>query len=331
MSPNATLADAAPAAQTAEALGVRSVWFGETKHDPLLSVALAAHETDVVRVGTGVSIAFARSPMTLAVAANDLQVISRGRFNLGLGSQVKPHITRRFSMPWSHPAGRMREFVLAMRAIWASWQDGADLDFRGDFYTHTLMTPFFDPGPSEWGAPKVYLAGVGERMIEVAGEVGDGFLAHGFTTARHLREVALPALARGRAAAGQDLSDFEVSGVPFLVSGRDEDEFAASRRAAREQIAFYASTPAYRGVLELHGWGEMQTDLTLLSKQGRWAEMAELIDDEVLEQFAVVAEPSQLAACMRARFEDVLTAVRISRQPWMDDEMLSSVINDFEE
>jgi probable F420-dependent oxidoreductase len=224
----------------------------------------------------------------LAQIANDLQLASEGRFLLGLGSQIKPHIEKRFSMPWSKPAARMREFVLAMRAIWDSWQNDTKLDFRGEFYTHTLMTPFFNPGPNPYGQPKVFLAGVGEKMTEVAGEVCDGFLAHGFTTERYLKEVTVPALERGLAKAGKKREDFEISYPAFVVTDEKSDQFV------RQQLSFYASTPAYRGVLELHGWGDLQTELNSLSKQGEWKQMGTLIDDDVRNAFAVEGTVEEL-------------------------------------
>jgi probable F420-dependent oxidoreductase len=254
-------------------------------------------------------VAFARNPMNLAQIGWDLQAASQGRFILGLGSQIKPHITKRFSMPWSHPAARMREMILAIRAIWASWNDGTKLDFQGDFYTHTLMTPFFNPGPNPHGNAKIFLAGVGELMTEVAGEVCDGFLCHGFTTERYLREVTLPALARGAAKGGRQVSDIEISGPAFVVTGTNEQEMAASVQGTKQQIAFYGSTPAYRGVLELHGWGGLQDDLNKMSKEGRWKEMGELIDDEILHTFAVVGEPEQIASGLQDRYGDVVSRV----------------------
>ena len=312
------LGNAAAAAREAEDLGYRAVWFGETAHDPFVSVALAAAATSRVELGTGVAIAFARSPMTLAVTANDLQTVSKGRLVLGIGSQVKAHVTRRFSMPWSHPAARMREFVLAMRAIWRSWHEGERLDFQGEFYSHTLMTPFFDPGPNEFGPPQVFIAGVGEVMTQVVGEVADGFLCHGFTTERYLREVTLPALERGRKRTGAGLDGFQISGLPFVVTGRTEEEIAASAAATKDQIAFYASTPVYRPVLDLHGWGDLQQELTALSKAGRWAEMAGLIDDDMLGTFAVVAEPGDVAATVRQRFGGVFTRLHLYVKPPLD-------------
>jgi probable F420-dependent oxidoreductase len=298
-------------ARVAESEGYDGLWLGETTHDPLLGCALAARSTSRIGIGTGIAIAFARSPMTLAVSANDLQLLTGGRFTLGLGSQVKAHITRRFSMPWSHPAPRMREFVLALRAIWRSWHEDEPLDFTGDFYSHTLMTPFFTPARHPFGSPPIFLAGVGDGMTRVAGEVADGLLCHAFTTERYLREVTMPTLSAARSAAGSSLDGFTVSGVPFVVTGTTEEEMRQATRAVREQIAFYASTPSYRPVLDVHGWGELQTELTALSKAGRWKEMADSIDDEVLSAFAVVEEPHRVAAEVRRRYGDVFTRVHL--------------------
>jgi probable F420-dependent oxidoreductase len=304
-----SLGEAGSAARQAESAGYDGLWSAETAHDPFFPLLLAAEHTDRVQLGTGIAVAFARSPMNMAQIAYDLQAASEGRFLLGLGSQIKPHITKRFSMEWSHPAPRMREYILAMRAIWDCWDSGTKLDFHGDFYTHTLMTPFFNPGPNPHGVAKVFLAGVGELMTEVAGEVCDGFLCHGFTTERYLREVTVPALERGRAKAGRSMDDLEISGPAFVVTGANEQEMADSAVGVRRQIAFYGSTPAYRGVLELHGWGELQTELNAMSKQGAWVEMGTLIDDEMLDTFAVVAEPDRLAAELHARYGDLVDRI----------------------
>ena len=300
------LAGAGAAAKELEDQGYDGIWTAETSHDPFFPLLLAAQSTERVELGTGIAVAFARNPMNLAQIAWDLQAASKGRFILGLGSQIKPHITKRFSMPWSHPAARMREMILAIRAIWASWNDGTKLDFHGDFYTHTLMTPFFNPGPNPHGDAKIALAGVGELMTEVAGEVCDGFLCHGFTTERYLREVTLPALERGAAKAGRTLADIEISGPAFVVTGANEEEMARSVAGTKQQIAFYGSTPAYRPVLELHGWGGLQDDLNKMSKEGKWQEMGELITDEILHTFAVVAEPEKLAAGLEERYGDIV-------------------------
>jgi len=225
---------------------------------------------------------------------------------LGLGSQIKPHIEKRYSMPWSHPAPRMRELILAVRAIWAAWSDGSRLAFRGEYYRHTLMTPMFDPGPNPFGNPSIFLAAVGTLMTEVAGEVADGLLAHAFTTERYLREVTLPALERGLTASGRDRSAVEISCPGMVVTGVDEEAFAASAAANRKQLAFYGSTPAYRPVLELHGWGDLHAELNRLSKRGLWDDMTGLVDDEVLATFAVVGELDTIATKIRARFDGLV-------------------------
>jgi probable F420-dependent oxidoreductase len=300
------LGQAGKAAAAQEARGYDGVWTAETSHDPFLPLALAAEHTTKVDLGTSIAVAFARNPMSLAQTSWDLNALSGGRFVLGLGSQIKAHITKRFSMPWSQPAARMRELILAIRAIWAAWGDGTRLDFQGEFYTHTLMTPFFDPGPNPHGDARIFLAGVGERMTEVAGEVADGFICHGFTTERYLREVTMPALQRGRDKAGKPMDGFELSGPMFVVTGRDEAEMATAASSVRQQIAFYGSTPAYRPVLELHGWGELQGELNRMSKEGRWKEMGDLIDDEILDAFAVVAPFDTVVDGLRDRWDGLL-------------------------
>ena len=300
------------AARQAEEAGYSGIWTAETNHDPFFPLLLAAEHTTEIELGTSIAVAFARNPMTLANIGWDLQAYSRGRFVLGLGSQIKPHITKRFSMEWSKPAARMREMVLAIRAIWDTWLNGTPLAFRGEFYTHTLMTPFFTPAASdisEFGVPKIFLAGVGELMTEVAGEVCDGFICHGFTTEKYLREVTIPALERGRAKAGKTMEGFEIVGPSFVVTGGDEDQLEAAKAGTRQQIAFYGSTPAYRPVLDLHGWGGLQDELNTLSKQGKWVEMGNLIDDEVLNTFAVVGEPEQIAPELHHRYGDVIQRI----------------------
>jgi probable F420-dependent oxidoreductase len=316
-------------ARELEELGYDGAFSAETAHDPFFPILLAAEHTERLELATGIAVAFARNPMTLANIGYDLQTYSQGRFILGLGSQIQAHIEKRFSMPWSQPAARMRELILAMRAIWACWNDGDKLDFHGEFYRHTLMTPFFNPGPNPYGAPRVFLAAVGERMTEVAGEVADGMLLHGFTTERYVREVTLPALERGWARAGKARPDFDVSGPMFVVTGTNEQELEAARRGTRQQIAFYGSTPAYRGVLELHGWGDLQGELNRLSKQGEWEAMGELITDDVLETFAVVAEPEDVPRRMLARYGDVIDRISFYAPYKSDPDRWSRVLDGF--
>ncbi len=299
------LAELAAEAREREAAGIDGLWSYEGPHDPFLPLMPVAEHTSRVAVGTAIAVAFARNPMTTAYVANDLQVHSKGRFLLGLGSQVKPHIERRFSMPWSRPARRMREYVQALQAIWAAWNTGERLAFRGEFYSHTLMTPFFSPAPSPYGPPAVYLAAVGDQMTRVAGEVCDGLLPHAFTTERYLREHTLPVLEEGLAASGRTRAGFAIAFSGFVVTGAGEEQMAMAARGVREQIAFYGSTPAYRPVLDLHGWGELGVELNRLSRgtdADRWQRMGELIDDEVLGTFAVVAEPDRLGDAILARF-----------------------------
>ncbi|MFM8650270.1 MAG: LLM class F420-dependent oxidoreductase [Actinomycetota bacterium] len=326
---SSNLHDAVSSAKDAEAAGYSGAWTAETSHDPFLPLLLAAEHTQKIELGTSIAVAFARSPMTLANTAWDLQAYSQGRFILGLGSQIQPHITQRFSMPWSKPAARMREMVLAIRAIWDCWLNGTKLDFRGEFYTHTLMTPFFTPAASDisaFGTPKIFLAGVGELMTEVAGEVCDGFICHGFTTEKYLREVTIPALERGRAKAGKTMDGFEIVGPSFVVTGNDESELAKAAAGTRQQIAFYGSTPAYRPVLDLHGWGDLQDRLNTLSKQGKWVEMGDLINDEILDTFAVVGEPESIAPELHHRYGDVIERISFYAPYKSDPERWHKVI-----
>ncbi len=295
-----------------EKAGYDRLWSSESAHDPFLPLLLAAEHTGTMELGTAIAVAFARSPMQLAYTAHDLQAYSGGRFTLGLGSQVRAHVERRFGMPWSHPAPRMREFIVALRAIWSAWNDGAKLDFRGDFYTHTLMTPVFSPPPLADGPPAVFLAAVGEAMTEVAGQVADGLLAHAFCTERYLREVTLPALGRGLACSGRRRGDVEVSLLALIATGRTEQEMTRAVAGTRAQIAFYGSTPTYRGVLDLHGWAGLGDELYLLSRSSRedkWEAMGGLVGDDVLHAFAVVAEPASVAAEIRRRFGGLIDRV----------------------
>jgi probable F420-dependent oxidoreductase len=308
----ATVIEAGETAVRAERDGYDGWWVAETQIDPFLASAVAAQRTDRIEIATAIAVAFARNPMTVALQANDLQILSEGRFALGLGSQIKPHITRRYSMEWSKPAARMRDFILAIRAIWECWATGRELDFRGDFYTHTLMTPFFNPGPNPHGNPRIMLAAVGPLMTEAAGEVADGILCHGFSTERYLREATIPALERGRAKAGNTLDGFEISAPSFVVARDSEEEIAVAAQLVKQQIAFYGSTPAYRPVLELHGWGELQDELNAMTKRGAWDAMAGLIDDEILHTFAVIGTPEEAVEEIQRRYGDMATRITLS-------------------
>jgi probable F420-dependent oxidoreductase len=302
-----TLVAVEDAAAAAEKDGYDGFSASETAHDPFVALALAARSTTAITLRSEIAVAFARNPMNMAVLANDVQLISAGRFQLGLGSQVRPHIERRFSMPWSHPAARMEEFIAAIRAIWEAWATGGRLAFRGTYYQHTLMTDFFNPGPNRHGNPVIMLAAVGQRMTAVAGRVADGMLCHGFTTEQYVRERTIPAL---RAARGS-LDGFTLCQPVLAVIGSDPQARGAAEAGVRRQIAFYGSTPAYRPVLELHGWGELGSQLNVLSRRQEWTQMGDLITDDVLEAFAVSGTPAEAAAAIWQRFGDIATRVSL--------------------
>lgn len=306
---NAGLAGAAEFGRRAEALGFDGLWATETASDPFLPLLLAADATERLTVGTAIAVAFPRSPLHLAHTARDIHHHSKGRFILGLGSQVRAHIERRYSASYDPAVPRMREIVLAVRAIWASWQDGTPLDFRGEFYRHTLMTPFFAPAVSEYGVPPIYLAAVGPKMTETAGEVADGIFVHGLTTEKYLREVALPAIDRGLSKAGRQRSEITVCRPLFLVTGATDQERAAAETWVRDKLAFYASTPTYRPILELHGWGDLQPDLATLAKRGSWSAMSELIDEEMLSTFAIVGDMADLPQLINDRYDGLVDRI----------------------
>ena len=311
--------------RAAEAAGYDGVRTAEMNHDPFFPLLLAAEHSERLELATSIAVAFARSPMNLANIGHDLNAYSKGRFTLGLGSQIRPHITKRFSMQWGAPAAQMRELVLAMRAIWANWYDEEPLQFVGKYYTHTLMTPAFTPENKEYGAPKVILAAVGPKMTEVAGEVADGMIIHPFSTLPYIEQVTLPAIQAGLDKAGKSMDDFELSYSCFVVTGRDEAEFEASKKAARERVAFYGSTPAYKGVLDAIRVGELQGELNTMSKQGRWKEMGTLITDDILDAFGVVGEPKDIAPQMLERYGRFTTRTSASF-PVSDDAQRREII-----
>lgn len=296
---------AARRARQLEQTGYDGGWTSETNHDPFLPLVAAAEHTEHLELGTNIAVAFARNPMTVAHLGWDLQLLTEGRFILGLGSQISAHITRRFSMPWSRPAARMEEYIRALHAIWDSWESGERLNFRGDFYQHTLTNPMFVPPPQVHGRPPVYLAAVGPLMTRTAGRVANGLLCHGFTTADYLREVTLPALHQGQADAGRPATAVQVSLLAMTVAAETPEAFESQCGAMRMQIAFYGSTPAYRRVLEHHGWGDAQGELHALSMKGRWTEMADVIDDGMLRTFAAVGTPAEAADILAERYGDL--------------------------
>ncbi|MCA9534141.1 MAG: TIGR03617 family F420-dependent LLM class oxidoreductase [Myxococcales bacterium] len=298
----------------------------EGPHEPFMPLLLAAEHTSL-EIATGVAIAFARTPMTAANLAWDLQHFSKGRFTLGLGSQIRPHVESRYSMPWGKPVSRMREFVQAYHAIFDCWMNGTKLDFRGEFYKHTLMPPMFKPGKLAGPRPKVTLGGVGNNMVECAGEVADGHLVHPFHTLKTLQETTVPALERGLARAGRTRDQLELSAQVLIISGRDEREQKMVGQAVRAQIAFYGSTPAYRHVFEAEGNTELHPELHALSKQGKWMEMAALIDDEMLAKVACIGTPDEVATQLRDRYEGVAQRVAIATPIALSAECETAIVS----
>jgi len=303
------LSQAAAIAQAAEAIGFDGLWTTETAHNPFLPLALAAPSTQRISLGTSIAIAFPRSPMVTAQLAWDLADLSNGRFILGLGTQVKAHITRRFSTVWDSPGPRLREYILSLRAIWDSFQNNTPLKYEGEFYKFSLLTPFFSPGPIKTPDIPIYIAGVNEYLCRLAGELCQGFHVHSFHTIRYLREAILPNIENGLQKANRKRSDIQLTSGVFVVTGETERAVEDAKSAVKAQIAFYASTSSYEPVLEIHGWQGIGKDLNALSRQGRWAEMADAISDDMLNEFAVVAPYDQLARRVRERYEGLLDRV----------------------
>lgn len=312
---------AAPAAaRDLEGLGYDGLFTFEGKGDPFLPLVLAAEHTERVMLGTAVALAFPRSPMSLAYIGHDLQVQSKGRFILGLGAQIRTHIEKRYSAPYDRPVARMRELVLAMRAIWRCWYEGERLDFRGEIYRHTLMTPIFEPSPNPYGPPQVFLAGVQPRMIAAAGEVADGIIVHPFNSRRFLDADLLPALHGGLTRAGRVRERFTVMCQVLIATGCSDAEREVAISLVRQQLAFYASTPAYRPMLEAHGWGPVQEALHALSKRGEWVAMGERITDEMLATFAVIGTPEEIPAQLHARYAGVADRLMLVHYASLDGE-----------
>jgi probable F420-dependent oxidoreductase len=303
------LGDVPALAREAEALGIDGLWTAETRHDPFLPLALAAEHTRRVSLGTAIAVAFPRSPTVVAHTAWDLQAASGGRVILGLGTQVKGHIERRFSVPWTSPGPRLREYILALRAIWAAWQGGGPVNFRGQHYAITLMTPFFAPGPIEHPHIPIYVAAVNAYNLRLAGELCDGVHLHPFHSVRYLREFALPHVQAGLARGGRDRSAVTLAISTFMITGRSADELGRAREFVRAQIAFYASTRTYEPVLAAHGWQDLTPRLHRKSVEGDWAGMAALVTDEMLGAYAVEAPLDELGPALRERYGDLVDRV----------------------
>lgn len=303
------LRDLPALAQAAEAIGFDGLWSSETSHDPFLMSALVAEHTQRATLGTAIAVAFPRSPGTLAYLAWDLAALSNGRFILGLGTQVKAHNERRFGVKWEPPVAKLREVILAMRALWDTWQNGTRLNFRGQFFKLTLMSPFFNPGPIPHPHIPIYVAGVNRGMCRLAGELCDGFHVHPFHSVRYLREVTLPTIEEGLRISGRRRGEMELVSSILAIPSDTEAEREEASHLVRQQIAFYASTPSYAPVMELHGWGDTRERLSRLAAKGRWGEMPSLVTDEMLDVFALSGTWEDLPGLIMTRYEGLLDRV----------------------
>jgi len=329
--PPTCLQAVADRARRAATLGYDGFFTAETNHDPFLPLGVAAGVAPSLELGTGIAVAFARSPMVVAHTAWDLAAGSDGKFILGLGTQVRAHLTRRFSTAWTAPGPRLREYLRALRTIWSAWQEGGPLRFEGDYYRFSLMTPFFDPGPIDHPAVPLFIAGVGPYMTRLAGEVCDGIHVHPFHTVRYLDEVTLPAVEEGASSAGRDPADVAIAAAVFVATGRTEEQIDLAREAVRKQIAFYASTPTYRPILDLHEW-EVGPQLSALARRGEWDAMAGLIDDQMLDEVAVTGASDIVGSLLLERYGSRLQRMAFygagpGVTPGLDDDDWEAIID----
>ncbi len=316
-------------AKRAEALGYDGVSSGETSHDPFFRLVLAGEHTSRLTLCTSVLIAFPRSPMVVAYEAWDVQEFTKGRLLLGLGTQIKAHIERRFSVAWDSPGPRLREYIAALRHIWDCWQNGTKLDFAGDFYQFSLMNPLFTPEPIEHPRIPIYISALNPYNLRLSGEVCDGLRMHSFNTPRYAREVILPHVEAGLSKAGRTFDDFDLVGQGFYIAGANEEEIEEQRPAMRRRISFYGSTPAYRGVMSLHGWTEEAVEMHRLSKQGKWDEMAELVTDEMFDTFVTVGRYDDIADRFEERWGGVVSRLTFNPPPGADDASIAGVVAAF--
>lgn len=324
------IAGIAAAARRAEELGYDGVTAPEAGHDPFLPLVVAAEHTQQIKLGTNVAIAFPRSPMVTAQVAWDLQQLSKGRFQLGLGTQVKGHVERRYASTWTGPPGpRLRDYVLCLKAMFETFQKGEKPGFEGEHYRFTLMNPFFNPGPIEYPHPEIHLAAVNPYMARLAGELCDGLRLHPIATFRYTREVVVPSLERGAAASGRKLADLDLIGAPFLAIAKDEEGIEAAKRALKQHIAFYASTRTYHAVLEFHGWLDAGIALHQMSREGRWKEMPGQISDEMLEEWAIIGTCDELAAKLKERCSEIFSTVLLDLTPQLrrDEAWVAEIVD----
>lgn len=328
----ADLSQVPAAAQRAEALGYDGVITPETGHDPFLAHVLAAEHTERLELGTAVAIAFPRSPMTTAQIAWDIQKLSKGRFTVGLGTQVKGHIVRRYGMDWVPPGPRLRDYVLMMRAIWDSWQNGAKAEFQGEHYRYTLMTPLFSPGQIEHPHIPIHISAINPYNCRLVGRLCDGIKVHTFNTMKYLREVIIPNIEKGAKKAGRDPKEIEICGMGSVITGKNQEEVEKAMAPARQQIAFYGSTRTYQPVFDVHGWGDLTMELNALSLEGKWQEMATKISDDVLDQFAIIGTYDEIVSKIKEKCAGVIDRMTfaIPVRSADDEDRLKSMIKELQ-
>jgi probable F420-dependent oxidoreductase len=316
--------------QRIEAAGYDGVMTQENRHDPFLPLGVAAVNSERLTLGTGVAISFPRSPMVVANLGWDLQTASAGRFVLGIGPQVKAHNERRFSVPWSAPAPRMKEYVQSLRAIWRAWKSGETLQFEGEHYSFTLMTPNFTPEPMSYPAPPVTMAAVGPAMLRVAGEVADGVRLHGFCTRKYIENVIWPQLETGLQRGRRSRESLQVSGGGFVVTGATDEELARAVEFYRSRIAFYGSTRAYWPVLEQHDLLDLGEKLNFMSRNNQWRDMPAQVTDDVVQLFCAIGRHDQIVAEVKAQFGGQVDAVADSASYDMPGALPPEVIQDIQ-
>lgn len=324
----ASLVDAKQSAIEMASVGYDGVYTLEGSNDPFLPLTIASEHAPDLYISTGIAVSFPRNPLHMAYTAMDLQRHSRGKFMLGIGSQVKAHVERRFGVEFSPPVKRMREQVLAIKAIFDTFQNGTTLNFDGEFYKHTLMTPMFNPGPCEFGLPPVITGGFGPKMIQMAAEVADGLIVHPFNNKAYLRDTVADNLQTGFKRGARDAADFIVSASAVIVTGSTEESYLAAKESVRSLMAFYGSTPAYLPAMKACGIEDLQPELNKLSKEGKWADMTALFDDSVMEHFVIDGEPSTIAPALLDKYGGLATRLSIYAPYAADNMMWSDIISD---
>ena len=327
----AQLGEAAEEAKRLAAIGYDGIYTREGSWDPFLPLTLVSEHAPDMGIATGIAVAFPRNPLHLAYQAWDLQRFSQGKFLLGIGSQVKAHIEKRFGTDFSPPASRMRDYILAVKAIFDCWQNGTRLNYEGRFYTHTLMTPMFNPGPNDFGPPPIMLGALGPKMTEVAGEVADGLIVHPFNSRAFIEEQALPAVHRGLEKASRDRSDFILQVNAIVITGDSEATRAAAKDSVKQLLGFYASTPAYRPPMEAVGYGDIQPELNQLSKEGRWDELADFIDDDFVDAFCTSGKPEEIAGLLKERYGQHADRLAIYAPYAAPDAMWQSIVSELKD